>query len=119
MGGELGYKGFGLGLLVEILGSVLAGEALSDEYRYLNGLALLAIDPEPLCGSDRFRGLMDALSGYITDTPPAPGYDEVSMPGERDFRTRDQRLRDGIPLPEETCRQIVEAGRRVGVEVRL
>jgi LDH2 family malate/lactate/ureidoglycolate dehydrogenase len=41
------------------------------------------------------------------------------MPGEREFRTRERRLREGIPLPEETCRLIREAGARVGVGLDL
>ena len=118
-GGKLGYKGFGLGLLVEILSSTMAGEAITDDYRYINGLALIALDPEPLCGAERFRHLVDALTTYITTTPPAPGHDEVIMPGELDFRMREQRLREGIPLPDETWRQIVETAKRVGVHVWL
>jgi uncharacterized oxidoreductase len=118
-GSELGYKGFGLGLLVEIVSSTLAGEAVTDEYRYINGLALVAIDPEPLCGRERFRQLMDDLAAYITSSPPAQGHDEVLMPGGLDFRTRQQRLQEGIPLPEETCRQIAEVAAKVGVRADL
>ena len=117
LGGRLGYKGFGLSLLVEILGSVMAGEALTDEYRYMNGLALLAIDPEPLGGAGRFRELIDDLSAYVKSSPPAPGHEEVIMPGELDFRRREKRLREGIPLPEETWRLIVEAGATVGIRI--
>jgi len=119
LGGRLGYKGFGLALLVEILGSVLAGEPLTDEFRYVNGLGLVAIDPEPLCGLPRFVELMEQLRAYITSCPPAPGHREVTMPGELDFRTSEQRQRTGIPLPETTCRQLEAAAARVGVRVRL
>ncbi|MEW6753845.1 MAG: Ldh family oxidoreductase [Candidatus Latescibacterota bacterium] len=115
LGGELGYKGFGLGLLVEVLGSTLAGEPLTDEHRYVNGLGLLAIDPEPLCGASRFRTLVDELCAYVTSSPPAPGFEEVVLPGALDFRQRERRLREGIPLPAETWRQIEEVARRVGV----
>lgn len=119
LGGELGYKGFGLGLLVEILGSTMAGEAVTDEYRYVNGLGLIAIDPKPLCGLDAFRKLMDDLAAYVTSAPPAPGHSEVVMPGALDFRMREARLRDGIPLPEATCQQLVEVAAKVGVTARL
>lgn len=119
LGGELGYKGFGLGLLVEILGSVLAGEPITDDYRYINGLALIAIDPEPLCGLSHFRQLMDELTTYVTSSPPAPGHWEVVMPGELDFRMREQRLREGIPLPATTCRKLEEVARKVGIKARL
>lgn len=115
-GSELGYKGFGLGLLVEILGSTMAGEELTDDYRYINGLGLLAIDPGPLCGAERFAHLMDELSEYMTGTPPARGSEGVTMPGELDYRMREQRLVEGIPLPDETWQQIIEAARRFGVE---
>ena len=115
-GSDLGYKGFGLGLLVEILGSTIAGEELTDEMRYVNGLGLLAMDPEPLCGAERFGHLMDELSDYMTGTPPLPGSEEVVMPGELDFRMRAQRLAAGIPLPDETWRQIVDVAGRFGVE---
>jgi uncharacterized oxidoreductase len=118
-GSDLGYKGFGLGLLVEILSSTLAGEAVTDDYRYVNGLGLVAIDPQPLCGRERFRQLMDDLSAYVTGSAPAAGHAEVLMPGALDFRTREERLRDGIPLPDETCRQIAEVAARVGVQARL
>lgn len=119
LGGELGYKGFGLGLLVAVLGSTLAGEALTDEHRFVNGLGLLAIDPGPLCGADRFRQLMDELCAYVVSSPPAPGFDEVVLPGALDFRGRERRLREGIPLPAETCRQIAVAAKKVGVEEEL
>ncbi len=41
LGGELGYKGFGLGLLVEILGAILAGQDSSLDLPYVNGLCLV------------------------------------------------------------------------------
>ncbi|MFH1566407.1 MAG: Ldh family oxidoreductase [Gemmatimonadota bacterium] len=118
-GSHLGFRGFGLGLLVEILGSTIAGEALGDELTYVNGIGVLVLDPEPLCGAARFRHLVEELVAYVTGSPPAPGFAEVMVPGAREFRTRDRRLREGIPLPEETCRQIREVGARAGVEVDL
>jgi hydroxycarboxylate dehydrogenase B len=53
----------------------------------------------------------------MVNTPPASGFEEVVMPGELDFRTRQRRLAEGIPLPEVTWAQIQAAGRRVGVEL--
>jgi uncharacterized oxidoreductase len=53
---------------------------------------------------------------YIKSSSPAPGHDEVFLPGEPDFRRRRERLRDGIPIDEATWRQILEAAASVGVE---
>jgi uncharacterized oxidoreductase len=114
-GSELGYKGFGLGLLVEILSGILAGMASTVDHPYINGLCLIAIDPAAFCGVARFKELMDDLSAYIATTPPAPGHREVIMPGTLDFRMREKRLAEGIPLADETWRLIVETAARVGV----
>jgi uncharacterized oxidoreductase len=116
-GSELGYKGFGLGLLVEILSGIMAGMESTCDHPYINGLCLIAINPVAFCGAERLKDLMDDLSRYITTTPPAPGYSEVVMPGTLDFRMREKRLIEGIPLPEETWRRIVETAKRVGVIV--
>jgi len=117
---RLGYKGFGLSLLVEILGSTLAGVPLDEPGQtaaYVNGLFLLAIDPDAFGGRERFRGLLAELFAYVSSSPPAPGTDGVVLPGALDFSTAEKRRRDGIPVAEETWRLIVEAGRKAGVSL--
>lgn len=115
---SLGYKGFGLSFMVEILGSSLAGVPLPEagvRPDYTNGLFLLAIDPEPLAGPETLRRLVDELSTYVTSSKPAPGHNEVVVPGALDFRTRARRLAEGIPVAEQTWREIERAAGRVGV----
>jgi hydroxycarboxylate dehydrogenase B len=115
---RLGYKGFGLGLLVEILGSTIAGvplDAKGAKPSYVNGLFLLCIDPGALGGRERFRGLLDELFDYVGSSAPAPGTGGVVMPGHLDFATAQARATSGIPVPDETWRLIGEAGRKAGV----
>ncbi len=116
-GGSYGHKGFGLGLLVEILGGALAGDASSEIQQHQNGLCLIAIDPDVFCGRERFIELMHDLGDYVTSAQPADGFDEVLMPGAPDFRLREKRLQEGIPLPDETWRQMREAAAQVGLTV--
>ncbi|HET6487645.1 MAG TPA: Ldh family oxidoreductase [Spirochaetia bacterium] len=114
----LGYKGFGLGLLVEILGSSLAGVPLTSaggKSEYTNGLFLLAINPEPLAGPQGLRTLVDELCAYVTSSRPAPGHREVVVPGALDFRTRARRLEEGIPVAEGTWREIERVAGRLSV----
>jgi LDH2 family malate/lactate/ureidoglycolate dehydrogenase len=113
----LGYKGYGLGLLVEIMGGILGGNSTPVDLLYINGLCLMAINPEAFCGSNNFEGLIDDMSRYMTTTPPGAGAKEVVMPGELDFRIRAKRLAEGIPLSEETWHLIVEAAQKVGVHL--
>jgi uncharacterized oxidoreductase len=117
LGGPVGYKGFGLGLLVEIMGGCLAGNRTSEDLPYVNGLCLLAIDPGPLAGGTSFVGLMDDLAAYVGSSRPAPGSREVVLPGALDFRTRQLRLQTGVPLDEETWGQLEATARQLGVPI--
>jgi uncharacterized oxidoreductase len=114
-GSELGYKGFGLGLLVEILGGLLAGHASSLDLPYINGLCLMAVNPEAFCGEERFKTLVDGLCEYVTSSPAALGYDEVVMPGMLDFRKREERLAHSIPVAESTWAEILRVARQLGL----
>ncbi|MCS7056489.1 MAG: Ldh family oxidoreductase, partial [Thermoflexales bacterium] len=116
-GSQYGYKGFGLALLVELLGGVLAGYATRRSYPHVNGLCLIAIDPEAFCGAQTFKALVEDMRAYVVNTPPMEGFSEVLLPGAVDFRTRERRLREGIPLADESWRLIVEAAGQVGLMV--
>ena len=116
-GSQFGYKGFGLSLLVEIMSGIMAGMATSVDYPYINGLALIAVNPDAFCGKNRFRELMDDLCAYITSSPPAPGRNAVVMPGAYDFQILEKRSIEGIPVDERTWQLICEVARRVGVGI--
>ena len=116
-GGTQGYKGFGLSLLTEILGGIMAGMASSADHPYVNGLSLIAIDPEAFCGRARFIELMDDLCTYQTSSLAAHGYSEVVMPGAYDFRMRAKRIVEGIPVAPQTWQQITDTARRLNVNV--
>jgi uncharacterized oxidoreductase len=113
-GSELGYKGFGLGLLVEILGSALVGEEISDGSDYTNGVCLIVINPESFIGTVRFTGLVNELSDYMASCSPAPGHEGVKMPGQLDFEMKRNRLAEGIAIEEETWALLTEAAAKVG-----
>ena len=118
-GMPLGHKGFGLSLLVEILGGCLAGVQIGEDTAQRNGLCLIAVSPDAFIGQDRFRTLVDDLSQYVTASPPADGYDEVLMPGVVEQRTRSRRLAEGIPVAEETWRRILEVAKRAGAKLPI
>ena len=101
-GGPVGYKGFALGLLVEILGGALAGISSEDATIVGNGVCFIVVDPSRFVPLDRFRPLMDDLSAYVKSSSPAEGSAEVLMPGELEFRTRRTRLEEGIPVDDTT-----------------
>lgn len=103
-----GYKGSGLAFLVEILVAVLAGGAMSTQVGGVRirtrpmscGQAFLGIDVARYMPLDEFQKRMDYLVGVVKATPAAPGYDEVLVAGEPEWRSRRQRSVDGIPLSQ-------------------
>jgi uncharacterized oxidoreductase len=117
LGGPAGHKGFALGLLVEILGSGLAGLSAIDPDVVGNGVCFFVLDPQRFCPLDRFKALMDSLVAYIKSSPPIAGVAEVQVPGELEFRTLRQRTRDGIPVDDLTWQAIEEQARRLGVRL--
>ena len=90
-----GYKGFGLAFIVQALG-VLAGSALDPDND--DGYLFIVLKPELLIDADDFKEQISALIDRIKATPCQPGVDEIRIPGERAFRSREQGLRDGIEI---------------------
>jgi LDH2 family malate/lactate/ureidoglycolate dehydrogenase len=114
-GGATGYKGFALSLLVEILGGLLGGSRTSLDQPG-NGLGLVVINISAFQKTHEFASLIRDLHDYMKSSPPAEGFDEVILPGELDFKTREARLREGIPTDEKTWEQIHSAATSVGVK---
>jgi LDH2 family malate/lactate/ureidoglycolate dehydrogenase len=89
-----GYKGFGLAFIVQTLG-VLAGSALADKD---DGYLFIVMKPDLLIDPNDFKQQISVLIDRIKATPRQPGVSEIRIPGERAFRSRDQKLRDGIEI---------------------
>ncbi len=118
-GGIAGHKGYGLGLLVDILAGAMceAGCSRPAAPRLGNALLAIAINIENFIPIADFEGHVARLIDFVKASPTAPGYDEISIPGERSARTRRDRLANGIPLDDATWESLVETARRVGVEI--
>lgn len=117
-GGPMGYKGFGLAVLVEVLGRCLAGLLISEEgqsYRMGNGVFMAALDPQAFCGKESFDRSVAELKSYIESCPPAPGHQGVAMPGGHDDAIRRRRQKHGIPIGVEVWAQLVATAERVGL----
>jgi len=108
LGGNAGHKGFALSLLVEILGSAIAGLHPTDPQVKGNGMCLIAVDPTKFGPLEEFRQLVDTTIRYVKSSPPVSGVEQVMVPGELEFRTRRQRLIQGIPIDDVTLGSLRE-----------
>lgn len=117
-GGVMGHKGYGLGVVVELLGGALSGAgcARGRKARIGNGCFLLVIDIGRFQPLSEYAAQVQAYAAYLRASPKAEGVAAILLPGELEKRER-QRRRDGVAVEEETWRQILDCGRRVGATV--
>jgi uncharacterized oxidoreductase len=55
------------------------------------------------------------MARRVRAVAPAPGVAEVLVPGDPESRTRTARLRDGIPIPEDTWRSLEQVAAFLGI----
>ncbi len=96
---DAGYKGFGLGLLVEAMTAGLSGHGRADPPEGWGGTVFVQVlDPEAFGGLTAFKRQMDHVAAACRDAKPRPGGARVRLPGEAGMkRLREQRER-GIAL---------------------
>jgi len=111
LGGAAGHKGFGLALVCDILSGALggAGTAGTDAQHPGNGAFFLALDLSQMRDPEAFARDVAALAAHVKDCPRAAGVEEIFIPGEIEARIEERRRREGIPVDEETWRQIAAA----------
>lgn len=103
-----GHKGYGLSVLIEIVGGLLSGTGISSMpgYRGGFGTVLAAFDIAAFQAPQAFREQTERFCAELHRTRNAEGHTEVLVPGEPEERTRRQRERDGIPLPEAVWQEL-------------
>jgi len=118
LGGPQAYKGFGLGLLMDMLAGGLSGAPCSRPEmapRTANGVFFLLLDPAAFAGADHFLREVTTLADNVRSGPRAAGVTAVSLPGDPERRERARRSAEGITLDDGTWGQLVEVARRCGV----
>ena len=115
-----GAKGSGLSLMIEILCSILAGNATiapaltGGEGGGFNGM-ILAIDPRAFEDQAAILGDVGSLADAVHQLAPAPGFDRVRLPGERGFETAQSRKEGGVPVAAGTLKRLLESAASLGV----
>ena len=117
------HKGYGLGMMVHILGGVLSGASFSPiRVRTQRpqdpdnlGHFFMAIDPTCFREEGEFEADLDDAIDVLHATPPADPALPVLVAGDPEAESRARRLAEGIPIPESLARRLREVCERAGV----
>lgn len=120
-----GPKGSGIAMMVELLAGVLSGAGtathLHDLYEFDApqgvGHFLGAIDVSHFMDPDEFRRRVSAVIAEVHSLKTAEGFNEILMPGERGFRSAEERAEAGIDLPDEVCAELNALGAPHGLQL--
>ncbi len=111
------HKGYALAVIAELLSGPMAGADAYPGVFMRSGIFIFAVDVGVFRPAADYAKAMEKTLGRIKAVPPAPGFDEVLIPGEPEARLRVVRERDGIPIPDDTWKAVCAAGATVGVDV--
>jgi uncharacterized oxidoreductase len=109
-----------MSMICELLGAVLTGSRTGisgvAEPPSPNGVFMLAVNPEAFVGLDVFTEGASRLLSQVKALPAEAGK-RVMVPGEPEKESRESRLREGIPIPDDTWALIRGLCARLGVDV--
>jgi uncharacterized oxidoreductase len=118
-----GHKGYALMLAVEFFGRILSGaDAFADERRggpifRRSGVTMMVVR------TDLFQSVADCgmraaeFGNHVRSVPPAPGFTEVLIPGDLEARTRADRERDGVPIPDPLWERLKQTADSLGLNI--
>ena len=115
---DSGYKGFGLGLMVEALTSALGGHGRADEPTLWGASVYLQlISPKGFAGESAFKREAEYLKNQCLASTAANPEQPVRMPGARGLELKKQQLAAGVNLLSETAKALSELGDKYGISI--
>lgn len=118
LGGSLGHKGYGLGVMIDAIAGGLswAGCSTDEPTRGGSGYLAMAIKIESFIDVEEYKREVQRMIDWIKSSRTLPGVDRIYLPGEIENETRKRREAEGIPLPDSTWSEIQQSAEMLGVE---
>lgn len=121
-----GYKGYGLGLLVDIFSGVLSGASTGPSVGHPGenvpadvGHYFAAIRVDAFRPVIDFKAHMDSFIQELKNAPKASGQERIFIHGEKEFELAERYTREGVPLMAEVVDQLIQTGKEVGLPFDL
>src|SRR6185437_14318113 len=116
------HKGYALAFICEMLAGAVTGSGTMrperiDNESVTNGMLMVVIDPGRITDRAWLADAIKAMTDYVTASPPRKSGEPVLIPGDPERLMRQKRIAEGVPVDDETWREIVEAARGVNILV--
>ncbi|SEG90868.1 Malate/lactate/ureidoglycolate dehydrogenase, LDH2 family [Nonomuraea solani] len=107
-----GHKGYGLSVLIELVGGLLTGTgtACSPDYDGTFGTVITAVDITAFVPMESYVAQVESFCAALRASGPG-----VVVPGEPEAAARAARLKEGIPLPAPVWEELGVLASRLGV----
>ena len=117
LGGTAGHKGYGLSIMVELLGGALSGQGCAGGERQMvsNGVLLTVYHIEHFVELDYYFNEVESLIKHIKSSRLAEGFQEILLPGEPEFQSSRKKEVEGIVIDDTTWSLILEEAQQLGV----
>lgn len=120
-----GPKGSAIALIIDVMAGIMAGASfgpyIKDMYANFTeptntGHILGAFDISKFIPLEQFKKLIDQMIREIKGLTPSKGASEIFLPGEIELRTRQERLKNGIPVTEPVLKELADEGAKCGIK---
>ena len=74
------------------------------------------MDTQQTVKNNYFQNDIDRLSKWVKDSPKADNVSEILLPGEIEKNTKKEKLMNGVPLDDQTIKDIKDTAILVGIK---
>ena len=113
---EAGHKGYGLGMMIEILSGCLSGYGRAEPSAgWSAAVFVMAIDPAVFGGHDAYMKQVTWLVDACHQSPPRAGFERVRLPGEASAARRERQQNQGMRIDAVTLQALQPWMKKLGV----
>ncbi len=119
LGGTLGHKGYGLGMMIDVMAGTLSRAGCSREQptRGASGFLCLALHIEHFVDMEEYLQEVQYLIDWVKSSRTMPGVDAIYLPGELEQLRSQERKGTGIPIEDATWQRLVDTAHALNVAV--
>lgn len=122
------YKGLIMAYAIDILCGLITGGKFADGvvsmYKHPElpsevAHMMIAIDVSAMLSKDEIREKMETYKAFLKNAPMKQKDERLLLPGEKEHNCMQQRLKDGIPIPLTTLKEIAKLCERYHVDDKI